>query len=75
MINENEIIDKVVALDGKISQETLDEMNPWVESHEKEQERRDKEEKVLMEKQELYQFEKDVDNNENDNQSNQNKPI
>lgn len=61
MINETSIIDNVVKLDGKLSQRTLDEMNPWVEDPDKEQERRDEEEKKMMEKQELYQFEHDVD--------------
>jgi SPP1 family phage portal protein len=64
MINESEIIENVVKLEGKISQETLDEMNPWVESHEKEQERREADLKREQEQQELYQFDKDVDKND-----------
>lgn len=72
MINESEIIDNVTKMNGIISQETLDEQNPWVESHEIEQERRDKEEKINAEKQELYQFQQDIDqNNQNSEEVNQ----
>ena len=68
MINETEIIENVVKLEGKISQETLDEMNPWVESHEKEQKRREEDMKREQEQSELYKFENDLDkNNDNDN--------
>lgn len=72
MINETEIIDNVVKLQDKISQETLDEMNPWVESHQKEQERRDNEEKELQEKEELYQFDNDLDNTNDADKQNDN---
>ena len=61
IIDETEIIDNVVKLQDKISQETLDEMNPWVENHEKEQERRDNEEKKRQEQDELYKFDTDID--------------
>ena len=75
MINESEIIDNVVKLDGRISQQTLDEMNPWVENPEKEQERRDEEEQKMQEKMELYNFENVVGENQgntqNTNQNNQ----
>lgn len=64
MINETNIIDNIVKLDGKISQETLDEMNPWVENHEKEQQRREEDEKKALEKEELYQFGHDVNTDE-----------
>lgn len=69
MINETEIIENVTKLDGKLSQRTLDEMNPWVEDPDTEQKRRDEEEKAMMKKQEIYQFDNDVhnDNNENEN--------
>ena len=67
MINESEIIDNVTKLEGKISQETLDEMNPWVESHEKEQERRAEDLKREQAQNELYRFDNldnDLDQNE-----------
>lgn len=73
MINETEIINNIVSLEGKISQETLDEMNPWVESHEKEQKRRDEDTKKEQEQSELYQFDKivneppEIDENEENN--------
>ena len=73
IIDETEIISNIVALDGKVSQETLDEMNPWVESHEKEEERREEDLKKAQEQMELYQFEQDIDqNNENDEDLDQN---
>ena len=64
MINESEIIENVTKLEGKISQETLDEMNPWVENHEKEQKRREEDLKREQEQQELYQFENDITKND-----------
>lgn len=73
MINESNILDNVVKMEGQLSQETLDEMNPWVESHEKEQKRRNAEEKALMKKQELYQFQKTI-NNSDQNDDNENNP-
>ena len=60
MINETEIIDNVVKLDGKVSQRTLDEMNPWVEDPDVEQKRRSEDEKAMLEKQEWYQFNNDL---------------
>lgn len=60
MINETDIIDNVVKLDGKVSQRTLDEMNPWVEDPDTEQERREEEEKAMLENQEVYQFDNDL---------------
>lgn len=71
MINETSIIDNVVKLDGKISQRTLDEMNPWVEDPDKEQERRDEEEQKAQEKMELYQFNNDVNQFNNQNTENE----
>lgn len=64
MINETNIIDNVVKLNGILSQQTLDEMNPWVDDPEKEQKRREEEETANQEKQELYNFEHDLDENE-----------
>lgn len=53
MIDENDIIENLVKLQSELSQQTRDEMNPYVESHEKEQKRRDEEEKQMLEKQDL----------------------
>ena len=53
MIDESEIISNLVQLRDELSQQTRDEMNPYVESHEKEQQRREEEEKALLEKQDL----------------------
>ena len=64
MINETEIIDNITKMDGRISQETLDEMNPWVESHEKEQKRRQEDLKREQEQSELYQFEQKLNETE-----------
>lgn len=43
MINESEIISDLVKMNGMVSQETLDDNNPYVESHAVEQARRDAE--------------------------------
>ena len=68
MINESELLDNIQKMSDIISQETLDEKNPWVENHEKEQKRRDDEEKEQQKKDELYNFNNDIDNdNENTN--------
>lgn len=64
MINESEILQNVSLMEGKLSQETLDEMNPWVENHEKEQKRREQDFKLEQKRQELYQFENDLDKND-----------
>jgi len=66
MINETEIIDNVVKLKDVISQETLDEMNPWIDDPEKEKKRREDDEKAEQEKMELYQFDKTVNEKEED---------
>ena len=79
MINENELLEGVVKMNGILSQETLDEMNPWVENHEKEQQRREEDDKKEQEKQELFQFETlneedttETDENDEDNDKNAN---
>lgn len=64
MIDETEIIDNIVKLDGKISQETLDEMNPYVESHEKEERRREEDRKKEQEQSAMYDFANDLEQNE-----------
>lgn len=56
MINESEILGDIVKLSGLVSQETLDDNNPYVESHAIEQARRDKEAKANAEKENQYPF-------------------
>lgn len=66
IIDEEGIIDNLVKLKDDLSQETRDELNPYVENHEKEQQRRDAEEKKLIEKQELLlKQNENMDNNDN----------
>ena len=52
MINETEILSNVVKLQGLVSQETLDDNNPYVENHEIEEQRRKQE----AENDELFNF-------------------
>ena len=73
MINESEVLDNINKMADILSQQTLDERNPWVENPEKEQERRDKEEKERLKKEELYNFENDVENNDINNEKTQKK--
>ena len=68
MINESELFDNINKMADQLSQQTLDEHNPWVENYEKEQQRRDDEEKERQEKEELYQFENDTNNNSGKNE-------
>lgn len=69
MIDETDIIDNITKLGDELSQETRDEMNPYVESHEKEQKRREAEEKKLLEKQDLLLEQQNIDNLDNDNEN------
>lgn len=66
MINESTVIDNIIKLQDQLSQETKDELNPYVESHSKEQERRDKEEQTMLENQDLVlqqqNFNQNLDN-------------
>ena len=66
MINEAQLLDGVVKMNGILSQRTLDEMNPWVEDPDKENERRQEDLKEQQKNDELYNFNKDLDNNEED---------
>lgn len=73
MINESELFDNINKMADQLSQQTLDEHNPWVENYEKEQQRREDEEKERQEKEELYQFENDIDkNNKNEEENDEN---
>lgn len=70
MINESELFDNINKMADQLSQQTLDEHNPWVENYEKEQQRRDDEVKERQKKEELYQFENDLNDNTNENEPN-----
>jgi SPP1 family phage portal protein len=67
VVDESEIIDNIVKLENELSQETRDELNPYVDSHEQEEERREEDRKKQQEQQELFQFETDVDETEEEN--------
>lgn len=67
MIDETEIIKNITSLEGELSQETKDELNPYVESHEKEEERREADRKKAEKRDELLQFNNAIDEN-NDEQ-------
>lgn len=56
MINESEILSDIVKLQGLVSQETLDDNNPYVESHAIEQARRDKEAEANAEEEDPFEF-------------------
>lgn len=47
MMNETEIIDNIMKMQGQLSQQTLDTMNPYVSSHKEEQARRDEEQETI----------------------------
>ena len=73
MINESQLLDGITKMNGILSQRTLDEMNPWVEDPDKEEERRKEDEEKERNNQELYNFEKDLDeNDEEDKEINKN---
>lgn len=56
MINETELIDNTAKLSGLVSQETLDNYNPAVESHDIERERRENEEENITKKETTEQY-------------------
>lgn len=62
LTDESEIIQNIVQLGDELSQETKDELNPYVEDHEKEQQRREEDRKKALENQEMFGFVQDVDN-------------
>ena len=61
MMNETELIENTAKLSGLVSQETLDNYNPAVETHEIEEERREQEENNRIEKDNPYNFEEIVE--------------
>ena len=72
LIDESEIITNLSTLGDEISQETRDELNPYVESHEKEQKRRDDEAKKAEENNELLKLSQDIENYNNNEQIDEN---
>ena len=62
MIDEDSIISNLVNLGDEISQETRDELNPYVESHEKEEQRRKEDRKKALENNELIVLDEDIKN-------------
>jgi SPP1 family phage portal protein len=71
MIDEAEIIDNIVKLGDELSQETKDELNPYVDDPEKEAKRREEDKKKALEDQELFGFQNDVDNTEETDEENE----
>ena len=65
MIDETEIIDNISKLGDELSQETRDELNPYVEDHEKEEKRRQADAKKLQDEQELLLKQQELTNNGN----------
>lgn len=72
LIDESEIITNLSTLGDEISQETRDELNPYVESHEKEQKRRDDEAKKAEENNEFLKLGQDIENYNNNEQIDKN---
>lgn len=71
MIDETEIIQNIVALKEELSQETRDELNPYIDDVEREKERRENEEKEQLEKDDLLlRQNNDLNNNLDDDINN-----
>lgn len=60
IIDETDIIDNIVKLTDELSQETRDELNPYVENHEKEEKRR--EEDRQKQEDEMLKMQKELGN-------------
>lgn len=70
IVDESDIIDNIIKLQEELSQETRDELNPYVENHEKEEERREEdrqkqEDEMLKMQKQLGETNLDEDNEEN----------
>ena len=68
MIDETEIINNINSLGEELSQETRDELNPYIENHEKEEERREADRKKAEKRDELIQFGNTVNRNDEENE-------
>ena len=71
MIDEESIISNLVNLGDELSQETRDELNPYVESHEKEEKRREEDRKKALENNELIILDEDINNGNQNNINNE----
>lgn len=65
MIDETEIIGNLMAMSEELSQETKDELNPYVENHEKEEQRREEDRKKQMAQLEMMQLQNTVAQEQN----------
>lgn len=76
IIDETDIIDNIIKLQDELSQETRDELNPYIDNPEKEAKRRDDDFKKQQERDELFNLQHDIDdsskNQDNDSKNNQN---
>lgn len=70
IVDEADIIDNIVKLQDELSQETKDELNPYIEDPEKEAKRREEDRKRALEEMEDYQMEQDIDENNLQNTNN-----
>lgn len=70
IIDESDIIDNIMKLTDELSQETRDELNPYVESHEKEEERRQEDRE--KEQDELKKMQDQLANTEINNEDEEN---
>lgn len=67
VVDEGDIIENIVKLKEELSQETRDELNPYVESHEKEEERRQQDRE--KEQDELLKMQKEINNDNKDEEN------
>lgn len=74
MIDEESIISNLVNLGDELSQETRDELNPYVESHEKEEKRREEDRKKALENNELVILNEDINNANQNNEETEENP-
>lgn len=73
MVDEGEIIDNITSLGDELSQETRDELNPYIESHEKEEERRKADRKKAEKESELIQFENAINDKQDNSETEESK--
>lgn len=70
MIDETSIIDNLVKMQSELSQETRDELNPYVENHEKEEKRRKQDlDKEIAENELILKQNNNPDENDNEPQN------
>lgn len=74
MIDEESIITNLVNLGDELSQETRDELNPYVENHQKEEKRREEDRKKALENNELVILDEDINNANQNNEETEENP-